>query len=92
MREMYEALTPEELALMVGRFLMDLRKGTSADPIVIMPDTDLLVDVGIDSLEMTEMVYWLEDATGAKLDLDRLELRHFSCVAELARFVNDSRT
>ncbi len=65
-----------------------MRQAGTAEPVVITPDTDLLDDIGIDSLEITEIVYRLEEATGARLALDRIELRHFRCVRELATLVD----
>ncbi len=91
MNEASAQITPEKLSSMIASFLTEMRKGTSVVPVVVTPETNLLDDVGLDSLEITELIYRLEDAAGAKLDLDRLELRHFRRVRDFAEFIDESK-
>lgn len=76
---------------MIADFIAEMRQGTNVTPIIVTPETDLLNDIGIDSLEMTELVYRLQDVTGLYFDLDRLELIHFRCVRELAKLIDEMR-
>jgi acyl carrier protein len=76
------------LSVLVGDFVTRLRQGSSQGQITVTPETDLLEDIGMDSLELTQLIYWLEDSTGVQLDLERIELRHFRNITSLTQFMN----
>lgn len=50
------------------------------------PET-VLVDVGLDSTGVLELLMQLEETLGVEFDTDNLEMSHFESVGSLARFV-----
>ncbi len=64
-----------------------MRRGTATAPHMITPETNLIDEVGIDSLEITELVFHLEERTGLRLPLEHVELSHFRRVGDLAELI-----
>ena len=54
----------------------------------ITPATDLLADVGLDSLELTELMLRLEEELGADLDVSQFDLRYLRRTQELVEFLS----
>jgi len=53
----------------------------------ITSETDLLADVGLDSLELTELMLRLEEELGADLDVSQFELRYLRRAQALVEFL-----
>jgi acyl carrier protein len=53
----------------------------------IAPSTNLLEEVGLDSLELTEFVLRLEDTLGVTVDYERFNLQHLRSLAVFAEFL-----
>jgi acyl carrier protein len=70
------------LRVVVGKALAQVKRD-AALPARLRDDTDLLAEVGLDSLELTELMLQLEDALATELDLGALERHHLQ---RLSRF------
>lgn len=53
----------------------------------IAPSTNLLEEVGLDSLELTDLVLRLEDTLGLTVDYERFDLQHLRSLAAFAEFL-----
>ena len=51
------------------------------------PDTDIINDIGIDSLQIVRFLLALEDRIGISLDYDQLSFDDFSSISALADFI-----
>ncbi|HRI49765.1 MAG TPA: phosphopantetheine-binding protein [Pseudomonadota bacterium] len=70
----------------VVRVLSDIKR----DPALrarIHRNTDLLDEVGLDSLELTEFMLRLEDEMGTELDLENFEFSYLRRVQDLLDFL-----
>ena len=54
--------------------------------------TDLINEVGLDSLQMIDFLLGLEDEFGVEVDFDSLDIQHLSSVEALCRFVRELRS
>ncbi|KAA0109641.1 acyl carrier protein [Mycolicibacterium sp. P1-5] len=62
-----------------------LDKGLTADDISV--DADMVIDYGIDSLQMINFLLSIEDTFDVELDYENLELDHLRSVREFTDFV-----
>lgn len=69
----------------VARVLGEI-KGDPSLAARVTGSTDLLREVGLDSLELTELMLRLEDEFGVELDLEHFDLRHLRCTQDLVQF------
>ena len=56
----------------IARLLLEI-KGNSFELTTIRADTDLLTEVGLDSLELTELILRLEDELEIEMDLNQFD-------------------
>jgi acyl carrier protein len=49
--------------------------------------TDLVNEIGLDSLQMIDFLLGLEDEFGVEVDFDSLDIQHLTSVEALCRFV-----
>lgn len=71
----------------LARILSEIKK----DPTLasrVSEATDLIRDVGLDSLELTELMLRLEDELGVELDLEEFDLRYLRRAQELVQFLS----
>jgi acyl carrier protein len=62
-------------------------KGNSRLARKITSDTNLVEEVGLDSLELTDLVTRLEDVLGLTVDYEAFDIGHLQSVRHLARFL-----
>ena len=58
-----------------------------ADPDSWGPDTDIINDIGIDSLQTVRFLMALEDRLGISIDYEELSFDDFSSIRALAAFM-----
>jgi acyl carrier protein len=58
----------------------------------ITASTDLVNEIGLDSLQMIDFLLGLEDEFGVEVDFDSLDMQHLTSVAALCRFVGRLRS
>ena len=58
----------------------------------ITASTDLVNEIGLDSLQMIDFLLGLEDEFGVEVDFDSLDMQHLTSVAALCRFVGTLRS
>jgi acyl carrier protein len=76
----------DELERVIAQVLAEVKRDPSL-PARIAPGTNLLQEVGLDSLELTDLVLRLEDALGLTVDYERFNLRHLHSLAAFAEFL-----
>lgn len=57
------------------------------DVVVILPDTELLLEGVVDSLGLVRLVEWIETSQGIEIDPTELVFENFSTPAVIAAFV-----
>jgi acyl carrier protein len=62
-------------------------KKYSVTPEQVLASDNLIEDVGIDSLEMIELLLAVENEFGIRIDFDRLEVTDLNSITGLAGFV-----
>ena len=78
--------TNGDLERVIAQVLAEVKRDPSLAT-RITPGTNLLEEVGIDSLELTEFVLRLEDTLGLTVDYERFDLRHLRSLAVFAEFL-----
>jgi acyl carrier protein len=76
----------DELQRVIARILAEVKRDPSLAE-RIAPSTNLLEEVGLDSLELTDFVLRLEDRLGVTVDYERFDLRHLRSLAAFAEFL-----
>jgi acyl carrier protein len=56
-------------------------------PITLQPETDLLHEVGFDSLEITELIFSIEDTLRVTFNYERFREEHLMSFGALCHFV-----
>jgi acyl carrier protein len=69
------------------RQLIALVKKCSPDAITLKDDTDIVKDIGLDSLELTEFFYHVEDRFQIEIDYGKLEPGHLRNYRKLKAFL-----
>lgn len=69
------------------RQLIALVKKCSPDAITLKDDTDIVRDIGLDSLELTEFFYHIEDRFQIEIDYAKLEPGHLRNYRKLKVFL-----
>lgn len=67
--------------------LIAVVKKCSPDEIALKDDTDIVKDIGLDSLEVTEFFYHVEDAFDIEIDYAKLEPGHLRNYRKLKAFL-----
>jgi acyl carrier protein len=75
-----------ELERLVARILAEIKRDPSLEE-RITPATNLVEEIGLDSLELTELVLRIEDAAGVMIDYERFDLRHLQSLRGFAEFL-----
>lgn len=76
----------EELERVIAQVLAEVKRDPSLAA-RIEPGTNLLEEVGIDSLELTDLVLRLEDTLGLTMDYERFNLQHLRSLETFAEFL-----
>ena len=72
---------------MVGKALARVKRDATL-PARLRDETDLLADVGLDSLELTELMLQLEDDLATELDLGSLDRQHLQRLSRFEDFLS----
>jgi len=56
-------------------------------PLTLQPETNLLNDVGFDSLEITELIFTIEDKLNITFNYERFREEHLTSFGALCQFV-----
>jgi acyl carrier protein len=75
-----------EFERVVARILAEIKRDPSLEE-RITPATNLVEEIGLDSLELTELVLRIEDAAGVMIDYERFDLRHLQSLRGFAEFL-----
>lgn len=78
----------EELQRVIARILAEVKR----DPALaarITSGTNLLEEVGLDSLELTDLVLRLEETLGLTMDYERFDLQHLRSLQSFAEFLSE---
>lgn len=78
----------DELQRVIARILAEVKRDPSLAE-RIAPSTNLLEEVGLDSLELTDFVLRLEDALDLTVDYERFDLQHLRSLATFAEFLSE---
>jgi acyl carrier protein len=87
------SLDPSSEASMIPR-IADLVARVMKNPALagkVTASTDLINEIGIDSLQMIDFLLSLEGEFGVEVDFDSLDRQHLTSVEELCRFVRTLR-
>ena len=79
-------MSPGSILETLARVVSEIKK-TPALAGRITAETDLLADVGLDSLELTELMLRLEEELDADLDVSQFDLRYLRRAQELVEFL-----
>jgi acyl carrier protein len=75
-----------ELERVVARILAEIKRDPSLEG-RITSATNLVEEIGLDSLELTELVLRIEDTAGVMIDYERFDLRHLHSLRSFAEFL-----
>ncbi len=59
-----------------------------SDEIVFSGETDIINEVGLDSLGMVNFLMRMEEDLGVEIDINKLEISHLSSINSLCTFIN----
>ena len=62
--------------------------GEEANPDTWGPDTDLINDIGVDSLQLTRFLLKLEEELDTTIDYDALQFEDLATIRTLTEFLN----
>jgi acyl carrier protein len=79
-------MTAETVRRVVMHILADIKRDPSL-PGRLAPTTDLLSEVGLDSLELTEFILRIEDELEIEMDLEQFDVQQLRSLDRLVRFV-----
>ncbi len=57
----------------------------------LKPETDIVNEVGLDSLQMINFVLAIEDAFGVEIDFDNFDIDHLSSIQAFVAFLEKER-
>lgn len=75
-----------ELQQVIIRVLAEIKQDPGL-PARITPETSLVEEVGLDSLELTDLMLRLEETPGLTVDYERFTLQHLRSLAAFAEFL-----
>jgi acyl carrier protein len=75
-----------ELQQVVARVLAENKRDPGL-PGKITPETNLAEEIGLDSLELTDLMLKLEETPGLAVDYERFSLQHLRSLAAFAEFL-----
>jgi acyl carrier protein len=78
---------PPRLREVVAKSLAQVKRDSTI-PARLHDDTNLLADVGLDSLELTELMLQLEDELAIELELGALERQHLQRLSSFEDFLS----
>ena len=76
----------DELQRVIVQTLAEVKRDPSLAE-RIAPGTNLLEEVGLDSLELTDLVLRLEERLGVIVDYERFDLQHLRSLETFAEFL-----
>lgn len=79
-------MTSEEMRRTVGRILADVKRDPALPDRLVLT-TDLLNEVGLDSLELTEFILRVEDELEIEMDLERFDMQELSSFGRFLQFL-----
>ena len=88
------SLDPSNEASMIPRIGALLARVTKKPALAekVTATTDLVNEVGLDSLQMIDFLLGLEDEFGIEVDFDSLDMQHLTSVEALCRYVGNLRS
>ncbi|WP_301292656.1 acyl carrier protein [Paenibacillus tyrfis] len=57
----------------------------------LKPETDIVNEVGLDSLQMINFVLAIEDAFGVEIDFDNFDIEHLSSIQAFVAYLEKER-
>jgi acyl carrier protein len=76
-------LVEEQLLRIVSKI-----KHIDPEQLDISNSTDLIADLGFDSIEIAELIFYIEDQIGLQFNYEEFTEKHLRCFSELCGFVH----